>query len=499
MPATPAWQPHYADLCDDRAVRFGLECPICGARYATPGVAIEVARAAMQTLDNPFPPSIEDVKLAAFAEFDASVRELLIECFRCQRQACPGCWDHDNHMCGECVLNRGLARAPGRGFGGFAPLNDGRLERLSPGRFSDAEQPPWLKQLLATHAAEAQRPPASAREAVPTPNNMVQLWMRGAVTTGELTLRPVPDAPHTARGPLSEDMVALAPTVRHVALIEPDALHAPGGGGERARATMLAPERAAISSGGLRSFTAREGSATSNMVECPRCHTSNYDFVTRCTNCQLQLIQICPVCEKLNSGNATTCEFCGSPLERPRGWSEIYPAVSMGMGEPSAADLLAHLPSLAAAAPSRPANEAKRRPTPVRPPLPGYPPMPANAPRSTFPPVPVNMPPSPGVPAFATDGAFPPDLAPLRDEPSALPKGEPAARDGVAWRLLAALERVVSAALLLGIVALVGALVAAEVSSGVNGALRQFTGVDVRVMLGQFIEQMRAMIDHLRH
>src|SRR5690242_14771209 len=270
MAATPAWQAYYADLCDDHAVRFGLECPICGARYATPGVAVAVARAAMQTLDNPFPPSIEDVKLAAFAEFDVSARELLIECFRCQRQACPGCWDHDNRMCGECVLSRGLTRSPSRGFGGFAPLSDGRLERLSPGRFSDAEQPPWLKQLLVAHAADAQRPPASAREAARAPNTMVRLWMQGSVTTGELTLRPVPDVPPVPHGPLDADMVALAPTVRHVALSD---VNAPGG--ERARAAMAAPERAAISSGGLRSFTAREGSATANMVECPRCHTSN--------------------------------------------------------------------------------------------------------------------------------------------------------------------------------------------------------------------------------
>jgi len=72
-------------------------------------------------------------------------------------------------------------------------------------------------------------------------------------------------------------------------------------------------------------------------------------------------------------------------------------------------------------------------------------------------------------------------------------------QDGLAWRLFAALERVVSAALLLGIVALIGALAAAEVSAGVNGALRQLTGVDVRVMLGHFLAQMQAMMDHLRH
>ena len=491
MPATPAWQPYYADLCDNHSVRFGLECPICGARYATRGVAIEVARAAMQTLNNPFPPAIEDVKLAAFAEFDASVRELLVGCFRCQRQACPGCWDHDNRMCGECVLNRGLTRSPGRGFGGYAPLADGRLERLSSGRFSDAEQPPWLKQLLATHANDAhandaQRPSAAAQEAARAPSSMIQLWMRGAVTTGELTLRPVPDAPH---GSFDEDMVALAPTVRHAALIDVDAR-----GGERARAAMAAPERAAVTSGGWRGFMSMEGSATANKVECPRCHTSNYDFVTRCTNCQLQLIQICPVCEKLNGGNAIACEFCGSPLERPRGWSEIYPAVSLG--ERGAAEMLAHPPSLEAAAPSRPANRAS---APVRPPLPNYPPAPANAPRSTFPPAPVSAPPFSGVPTFAMDGAFSPDLTTPLDEPAALAIGKLAARDDLAWRLFAALERVVSAALLLGIVALVGALVAAEVSASVNGALRQLTGVDVRVMLGHFLAQMQALLDHLRH
>lgn len=58
------------------------------------------------------------------------------------------------------------------------------------------------------------------------------------------------------------------------------------------------------------------------MVECPRCGTSNYDFVSRCTNCQLPLIQDCPRCQQLNPGHAKQCEFCGEPLTPAPGWSQ---------------------------------------------------------------------------------------------------------------------------------------------------------------------------------
>src|SRR5262249_15316641 len=68
-----------------------------------------------------------------------------------------------------------------------------------------------------------------------------------------------------------------------------------------------------------------ERPGTTSTAACPRCGALNFDFVMRCVNCHLQLIQICPVCDKLNRSSATSCEFCGSMLNQPPGWSGVLP------------------------------------------------------------------------------------------------------------------------------------------------------------------------------
>jgi hypothetical protein len=71
-----------------------------------------------------------------------------------------------------------------------------------------------------------------------------------------------------------------------------------------------------------------EGEATSEIVVCPRCNTPNYDFVTQCANCGLQLIQQCASCGHLNPADAQVCQFCEMPLQRPSGWTTVSGAIA---------------------------------------------------------------------------------------------------------------------------------------------------------------------------
>ena len=108
MADEPVWLPNYVDLSDDRIVRFGGECVICGARYATPGQP----RTSPPRVDG----GADESMIAAFRLFDASFRELQTTCFRCQRAACPDCWDEDHRMCAQCAADRGLTRSTQRGL-----------------------------------------------------------------------------------------------------------------------------------------------------------------------------------------------------------------------------------------------------------------------------------------------------------------------------------------------------------------------------------------------
>src|SRR5258706_13431287 len=97
MALEPAWQPNYVDLSDDRVVRFGARCVVCGARFVTAGMQISPGAFAAPP-DNPPARALDEQKYRFFVQFDGAVRELAIECFRCERTACPGCWDDDNGM-----------------------------------------------------------------------------------------------------------------------------------------------------------------------------------------------------------------------------------------------------------------------------------------------------------------------------------------------------------------------------------------------------------------
>ena len=109
-------QPSYVDLSDGREVRFGGECGICGARYASRSAPIQGVSGA------PF----RDLRKSALSQFDAAWRDLQVSCYHCSRGACPECWDAESRTCVECADARGLTRAafapPTRG-----PLVDGRL------------------------------------------------------------------------------------------------------------------------------------------------------------------------------------------------------------------------------------------------------------------------------------------------------------------------------------------------------------------------------------
>jgi|GEM_PF-5895028 len=258
----------YVDLSDGNTVRYGVECGICQARYISQ--AVDLASIAT-------PDALRDVQHDLLDGFDEAFQEVTTTCFRCHRTACPECWDSDHRMCAECVQRRGLARTPYRGQPTSSPFAEGRIQRVAPGTYSDIARPDWLDRLIVSN------PTATSASG----------WANPA--------RPY--------APL-----------------------------DSAEPTHVLGDRAGVasdsSSPGQRPSETRdedtselrtlEGAATSNMVTCPRCGTANFDFVTRCSACQLQLIQICPECERLNPGHLTFCEACGSSLTRPQGWSSVY-------------------------------------------------------------------------------------------------------------------------------------------------------------------------------
>jgi hypothetical protein len=304
MAAGPVWQSNYVDLCDDRTARFGAECVVCGARYATAPEPLVAAVPANREPDPMAARQIEEQKYRLFSEFDQAFRSITITCYRCGRPACPDCWDVDKQMCGACVAERGLVRSPHRGGPVEGPLADGFLRRLEPGRYSEVGRPTWLKELLraqsdpdAVRAASVTAPPVAARSEAQPANGAAAV----TVPTGD------PDGSYPALSGLSFSAPSFEPP--------PTAKMATNG-------SPAGPPGLRVGSPGD-SLSGPEGEATAGMVACPRCGAANYDFVTQCTECGLQLIQICPSCERLNPGHAAACQYCGSPLRRPRGWSGV--------------------------------------------------------------------------------------------------------------------------------------------------------------------------------
>ncbi|MGH2514361.1 MAG: hypothetical protein ACRDHP_01770 [Ktedonobacterales bacterium] len=453
----PVWQPNYVDLCEENSIRFGAECAICGARYATSNETIARELVASAAPGSALAQEIADLKYERFAEFEGAFRELSITCYRCGRAACPDCWDDDNRMCAECVMSRGLNRSPRVGPPGRGPLQDGRLERVATGRHSDIGRPAWLNQLLEAEAARAgfvspSRPPS---------------------------LQPSVSAPHghSALDPGSSLglMMPFAPVDPGLLVGEPTARVATAGPARRASGDPAHQGVAGRGQNGDAHFETGEGNATSNMVSCPRCGTANYDFVTRCTVCQLQLIQICPACEKLNAGHAQQCEFCGASLERPRGWSGVQTAIKQVPPEE------VHQHRMTAP----PITPPPARPTPVAPaPELKRPQSKKTAPRAIS-----TSAPALEAAAFAMPAA--PALGPFE---SPAPSPRIAHRSGSVLDLLInGTERLASLVLLAIILVLIGGIVAAEVSPRADALIASLIHVDVRVMIANFMQQMQRL------
>jgi hypothetical protein len=292
MGAAPEWQANYVDLCDDRTLSFGAECVVCQARYVSATVPLLAAMSFDGRPDPQTEGAISDQKLRVFTEFDQDYRSILLACTRCGMPSCPDCWDVDRQVCGACVADAGLMRSPPLGGPAQGPLAAGTLRRSAPGLYSEVGRPAWLKELLRTQG--------SAGEAA----------TGGTAESGSdmrVFLDPV-DATYPLVAPLPANRIGIdpAPTDKFPAGIEPGPLPDP-------TPTMLGTER----------LLTPEGQATSDIIACPRCNTPNYDFVTQCANCGLQLIQVCAKCRHLNPADAQVCQFCETPLLRPNGWTSV--------------------------------------------------------------------------------------------------------------------------------------------------------------------------------
>ncbi|HEV2458966.1 MAG TPA: hypothetical protein VGS80_11420 [Ktedonobacterales bacterium] len=444
MADDPVWQPNYVDLSDDSIVRFGGECVVCGARYTTPGEP----RTTPPRVDG----GPDQAMIAAFRLFDAAFHELQPTCFRCQRAACPDCWDDDHRMCAQCAADRGLARSPNRGLPASAPLARRQLQQVLGGRYHDVDRPSWLNQLLES-STQFGSGPLAAPESGPLGDGMVQTWMLGSTGSGSLL------APQAQYAQASVDVVAAA-TVKAPSVEESrvDDAHRP-----------------ALNAG----FEAPQPSARVAMLECPRCGVANFDFVTRCSNCQLQLIQTCPHCEHLNPGHAEVCEACGQPLERPRGWSGVHSTIATISPE----EARERVNSVPRAATQAPRGYIERPPTRTTFPL---------SPRTTLPPMSHN--------AALAQQPLPMIEAPARIAEGMLGLGPSTGElaDGRAFRFLSpGVERTIRLISVIGIVAIVSAGIAAVVSPSANTALYQMLHLDIRLMLQQFGAQLQTMWQHL--
>jgi hypothetical protein len=213
------------------------------------------------------------------------------------------------------------------------------------------------------------------------------------------------------------------------------------------------------------------GSGGSAKVVCPRCGTSNYDFVTRCTNCQLQLIQNCPRCQQLNPGHATQCEFCGEPLTQLAGWSEVnIPAAPGSSGQTrgrgkQARNATRRQPRVSKD--GRVGRQERRAATPAAGPGTGE--MRA-APQKV-----------PGL--FEVKGGILVDYV----------EAHPVVATLTLWG-----ERLLTAIVVIFVAGLVTSIATAELSPTANETLRGVFHVDIRQTLAQFIAQMQILVERFR-
>ncbi len=299
MRGGPVWQPNYVDLSDDRAVSFGAECVVCQAHYVVTPVPLVALMPMMGQLDPQTAKAIEEQKYQVFADFDQAYRSILLTCRRCGNPACPDCWDVDKQVCGACVAEGGLMRAPPRGGPAQGPLADGFLRRAEPGRFSEIGRPTWLKDLLRAQSdpssSTASAWPAAAPSEGPAGGAAGEVGISFGSSATSYPRVPALPFSQTHFDPPPTDKMATSPAEN-------------------------GPQPQPPSTGGLKG---PEGDATSRVIECPRCGAPNYDFVTTCANCELQLIQICPACDHLNPAHAQVCQYCNASLSRPSGWSGV--------------------------------------------------------------------------------------------------------------------------------------------------------------------------------
>lgn len=443
MALEPTWQPNYIDLSDDRTVRLGAQCLICGARYESAPARINMDPAFGFAMQGPIEQQLSDLKYRAFSEFDAAYREIVVSCPRCGRGACADCWDGDHQMCGACVAAANLRRSTQRGRAADSPLADGRLRCVEHGEFADAAQPSWLDALLSAERQNSGDLPADVTDTTRMRRLGLDAGGHGGAMSG------VAAAPSAFAMPLHQTgTLAHEPTAKIAALPDfdvPRPSNTPG-----ALSAQFLPE--------YDSFAAPEGRMTSNKVKCPQCGAANYDFVTNCTACQLQLIQNCSMCGKLNPGHAHVCEFCGSSLDRPRGWAAIQDSVQpLSAAEAGAA---VARPSVAAKKQRTAKHKANRPPAaPLRP-------------------DPFSVDPDTGAIAF-------PSFLPVGFDAPSTPV-EDVYEPGLAGRLLLAFERVITIFFWLLILTLAVSITAAEVSPHANQLIKNATHIDIRVVLAHF-------------
>ncbi len=487
MDLDPIWQANYVDLSDERTIRFGAWCVVCSARYASADETLDPALPHSPSPGSAAARAIEETKYRAFVEFDAAVREITFKCRRCRRSACPDCWDEDNRMCGACVQAHGLSRSPRRGLHAAA-LSDGRLQRIEPGEYNDAPRPGWLDQLIAMQSLEPSNGSAPRRD--------------GGVLSGararspERPQFPEQNPPVRVRPQPAVSVPVAAPPPSYVSPLSGATPMSQQGLSRQAPRSGTSARMAAVprtETGGLRT---PEGKATSNMVECPRCHTANYDFVTRCTVCQLQLIQTCPICERLNPGHAAVCEACGSPLFRPSGWSGAHARVAPVAGSRDNKRSRGAQPPKPErrAKPSKP----KLRPTGntgnIRAAL-GLERIQAPRTEATAPAHPVSPAPQDPLPALAAAAMVAAAALPLM--PSAPVPAVHAEQDEDVSTLdmtLLMAERVATIVLTAAILLLVGAIVLAEVSPRADGFFKALIHVDIREAVANFWALLQTLL-----
>jgi hypothetical protein len=483
MALEPAWQRNYVDLSDDRVIRFGARCVVCGARFVTADMQIPPGALAAAP-DSPQARALDEQKYRFFVEFDGAFRELAIECFRCERTACPDCWDDDNGMCGACVETHRLPRSPQRGQLMSGPLADGRLRRVEPGQFSDASRPGWLNQLLASQ---------------PQGSTLNRLQSGVSEAEWERVLGAANPAPPPAPAPAPSLPAPYAPPLP-APYAPPAPPHVPFAGPPRpsttqepaARTSTVTPPPAfdgasrasSIPPAGLPYFESPENRAPSNMVACPNCGTANFDFVTNCTVCQMPLIQICSVCDKLSPGNARQCEHCGAPLNRPQGWANAQAPVTRLPAE----ETRNHADRAAPPKPKRNRITGRRAAKQEPPPVPDA---------AAFAAV-TAIPPTPATPALAADAV--PSLQ--IDSQSALDLSLPLRHEeaprGVLEEIVAVVERVSTIVLWIIVLGVAGIVIACELSPGVNATLRGVLHIDIQLTLAHFWTAVQRLLARMR-